>query len=98
MSELAAKMVFSRSRITYQVSSMTKRGLVVREPAPDDGRGYRAVLTATGFQALRQAAPYHAQSVRELFLNHVHDDELPCIERVFTRLRGHLENDGTEKP
>jgi len=67
-------------------------------PAPDDGRGYRAVLTATGFQALRQAAPYHAQSVRELFLNHVHDDELPCIERVFTRLRSHLENDGTEKP
>lgn len=41
-------MVFSRSRIAYQVSSTTKRGLAVREPDPDDGRGSRAVLTDTG--------------------------------------------------
>lgn len=90
MAELADRMVFSRSRITYQVNSMIKRGLVAREPAPDDRRGYRAVLTATGLQTLRRAAPRHAASVRTLFLDHIHADELPCIDRVFTRLQACL--------
>ncbi len=90
MSELADRMVFSRSRITYQVNSMIKRGLVVREAAPDDRRGYRAVLTATGLQVLTDAAPRHAESVRTLFLDQIADDELPCIERVFVRLQAHL--------
>jgi DNA-binding MarR family transcriptional regulator len=87
MSELADRMVFSRSRITYQVNSMTKRGLVLREPTPEDGRGFRAVLTATGVDALARAAPLHAEYVRELFLDHIEPDELHCLETIFTRLR-----------
>lgn len=91
MSELAEKMVFSRSRITYQINSMTKRGLVLREPVPEDRRGYRAVLTATGAEALRLAVPLHSESVRELFFDQIEPDELDCIERVFTRLHTHLQ-------
>ncbi|WP_250149709.1 MarR family winged helix-turn-helix transcriptional regulator [Mycolicibacter acidiphilus] len=90
MSELAERMVFSRSRMTYQVNSMIKRGLVIREAAPDDGRGYRAVLTATGWETLRAAAPRHAAAVQRLFLDQIAPDELPCIERVFTRLHASL--------
>lgn len=90
MSELADRMVFSRSRMTYQINSMVKRGLVVREVVPDDRRGYRAVLTATGLQTLRDAAPCHAATVRKLFLDQIAPDELPCIERVFTRLHASL--------
>lgn len=93
MSELAEKMVFSRSRITYQINSMTKRGLVLREPVPEDRRGYRAVLTATGAEALRLAVPLHSESVRELFFDRIEPDELDCIERVFTRLHTHLQTD-----
>ena len=93
MSELADRMVFSRSRITYQINSMTKRGLVLREPTPEDGRGSRAVLTATGVEALRRAAPHHAESVKELFLDHLTSDELHCIEQIFTRLRDQRESD-----
>lgn len=90
MSELAEKMVFSRSRITYQINSMAKRGLVLREPVPEDRRGYRAVLTATGAEALRLAVPLHSESVRELFFDHIRPDELDCVERVFTRLHENL--------
>lgn len=90
MSELAEKLVFSRSRITYQINSMTKRGLVLREPVPEDRRGYRAVLTATGAEALRRAVPLHSDSVRELFFDHIRPDELDCVERVFTRLHQSL--------
>ena len=93
MSELAEKMVFSRSRITYQINSMTKRGLVLREPVPEDRRGYRAVLTASGAEVLRDAMPLHAESVRELFFDHIRPAELDCIERVFTRLHDTLQHD-----
>lgn len=96
MSELAERMVFSRSRMTYQVNSMIKRGLVAREPAPDDRRGYRAVLTATGLQTLRDAAPRHEVAVRRLFLDLLSADELRCIERVFTRVQAHLRSDRKE--
>lgn len=94
MSELADRMVFSRSRITYQVSSMTKRGLAVREPDPDDGRGSRAVLTATGLEALQRPTPGHAASVRKLFFGNINDDALACVERVFTRPRESLQRNG----
>lgn len=97
MSELAEQMVFSRSRITYQIASMTKRGLVVREPVPEDGRGHRAVLTASGMDALREAAPLHAASVRELFFTHIRADELDCVQRVFTRLKDRLQHDNRKQ-
>lgn len=93
MSEIAEKMVFSRSRITYQITSMAKRGLVLREPVPEDGRGYRAVLTATGVDVLRRAVPLHSESVRELFFDHIRPEELDCIERVFTRLDRSLQHE-----
>ncbi len=92
MSELAERMVFSRSRITYQINSMSKRGLVLRESVPEDRRGYRAVLTATGAEALRDAIPLHTESVRKLFFDHIRPDELDCVERVFTRLHGALQD------
>ena len=71
MGELASQMVFSASRATYQVKSMEKRGLVLRQTAADDGRGSEAVLTATGMEALRDASPKHARTVEALFTDHV---------------------------
>ncbi|WP_029106391.1 MarR family transcriptional regulator [Mycobacterium sp. URHD0025] len=97
MSELADKMVFSRSRITYQITSMTKRGLVLREPVPEDRRGHRAVLTASGMDTLRQAVPLHTQSVRELFFDHIRADELDCVETVFDRIHRYLEDHDREQ-
>src|SRR5919112_6804960 len=70
MGELAGRLVFSPSRLTYQISSMQKRGLVSKESCPADRRGSEAVLTAAGLLTLRQAAPHHLRSVR----THLMDD------------------------
>ena len=86
MGELAERMVFSPSRLTYQISSMEKRGLVARESCPEDRRGSLAVLTAKGLQALRDSAPEHLASVRRHFLDDFDDDEVAFLGRVFTRL------------
>jgi DNA-binding MarR family transcriptional regulator len=87
MGELASRLVFSPSRITYQISSMVKRGLVEKESCPDDGRGQEAVLTEQGLAALREAAPAHLETVRESFIDHLDEEELAVIGRAFAKIR-----------
>jgi DNA-binding MarR family transcriptional regulator len=87
MGELANRLVFSPSRITYQISSMVKRGLVSKEACPDDKRGFEAVLTEAGLEALRAAAPAHLTTVRERFIDHLDEEELAVIGRAFAKIR-----------
>ncbi|MFC0509238.1 MarR family winged helix-turn-helix transcriptional regulator [Micromonospora costi] len=90
MGELASRLVFSPSRLTYQISSMQRRGLVTRQPCPEDRRGSEAVLTATGLLTLRDAAPHHLASVRAHLMDDLDDDEVACLTRVFERLGARL--------
>ncbi|HET6481609.1 MAG TPA: MarR family transcriptional regulator [Actinoplanes sp.] len=87
MGELASRLVFSPSRITYQISSMVKRGLVRKQPCPEDGRGQEAVLTDEGMAALESAAPLHLITVRDSFIDRLDPDELDVISRVFDKVR-----------
>ncbi|MGX6601065.1 MarR family winged helix-turn-helix transcriptional regulator [Micromonosporaceae bacterium Da 78-11] len=87
MGELAGRLVFSPSRVTYQISSMVKRGLVRKQSCPDDGRGQEAVLTDEGLTALRTAAPLHLVTVRDSFIDRLDEDELAVIARVFDKVR-----------
>ena len=87
MGELANRLVFSPSRLTYQISSMVKRGLVRKQSCPDDGRGQEAALTDAGMAALIAAAPLHLETVRDSFIDRLDGDELAVIGRVFARIR-----------
>ncbi|GAA0511861.1 MarR family transcriptional regulator [Paractinoplanes deccanensis] len=87
MGELAGRLVFSPSRITYQISSMVKRGLVRKQPCPEDGRGQEAVLTDEGLAALEAAAPLHLITVRDSFIDRLDPAELAAITRVFSKVR-----------
>ncbi|GIF50605.1 DNA-binding MarR family transcriptional regulator [Asanoa ferruginea] len=86
MGELANKLIFSPSRLTYHVGTMEKRGLVARQPCPEDRRGSEAVLTDAGLRALREAAPHHLRSVRQHFVDALDDTELAELNKIFTRL------------
>ncbi|NMO51353.1 MarR family transcriptional regulator [Actinoplanes sp. TBRC 11911] len=87
MGELAGRLVFSPSRITYQINSMVKRGMVRKQPCPEDGRGQEAVLTDEGMAALEHAAPLHLITVRDSFIDRLDPDELDIIGRVFDKVR-----------
>lgn len=65
MSELAASLMHSRSRVTHTVTRMQKRGLVDRSTCLDDGRGVNCVMTEAGWQLLVRSAPGHVQAVRD---------------------------------
>ena len=69
MSELADRVVQSKSRLTQRIDRMVGRGLVERQQCPEDRRGTFAVLTDEGFAALEAAAPGHVDSVRRHLLD-----------------------------
>lgn len=90
MGDLAARMVFSPSRLTYRVKAMERRGWVVRQPSGEDKRVHYAVLTATGLEAYRQADHHHIETVQRLFTDYLDEQELHVLRRVFTDLQDRL--------
>ncbi|XNZ00755.1 MarR family winged helix-turn-helix transcriptional regulator [Micrococcus luteus] len=93
MGELARRLVFSPSRLTYLVKSLSERGLVERRCTAEDRRGMDAVLTQAGADAFRQAAVLHARDVHELFLDDLSDEDVAVLGRVFTELDTRLQAD-----
>ncbi|MFC7402833.1 MarR family winged helix-turn-helix transcriptional regulator [Citricoccus sp. GCM10030269] len=96
MGELARLMVFSPSRVTYQVKTLQHRGLVERCAAERDRRGAEAVLTDDGRSLFRRAAALHSRQVRNLFLDRLQDGEAETVLRVFSRLGCDLEDERAE--
>ena len=56
MSELASYLGLDRSTLSGLVDRAERRGLVQREPNPDDGRAVDVFLTTSGAQLARQGA------------------------------------------
>src|SRR3990170_5172321 len=69
MNELGARVLWSKSRLSHQISRMEERGLVRREDVEHDGRGAFIVLTKKGVRAIEAAAPLHVESVRRHFID-----------------------------
>ena len=69
MSELADRLVLSRSGVTRLVDRLEAAGLVARVTCPSDARGSFAELTDAGLARLHDAAPTHVRGVREHFVD-----------------------------
>jgi DNA-binding MarR family transcriptional regulator len=85
MTELGAKVVLSRERVSRVVDDLERAGLVRRERNPDDGRSLLAVITDEGRSRLRAAAPTYLAGVEQHFGAHVGDDAATiatALERV----------------
>ncbi len=90
--DLAAKMLWSRSRLSHHITRMEQRGLVVREGDPDDRRGCMLALTPQGMRTLEEAAPQHVASVRKHFLGLLTAAELQTLTQVAERVVNQLSN------
>jgi DNA-binding MarR family transcriptional regulator len=86
MGELSDQLLHSRSRLTQRIDRLVSKGLVEREKCDSDARGTWAVLTPTGFDALRDAAPEHVEHVREHLFAHLSEDEVPAMMQILERL------------
>jgi DNA-binding MarR family transcriptional regulator len=94
MSDLAARVNLSPSRITRVIDQMTADGLVERRRETSDGRSTMAALTKQGVATLRRAWPHHLQSVRTLAFDHLSDKETETLGQILERLAGHLNTPG----
>lgn len=86
MSELADRLLLSRSGVTRLVDRLTAEGWVERVTCDDDRRGQWASLTDAGYARLRKASPTHLRGVAEHFLDRLPDDDLAALERALGRL------------
>ena len=86
MSELADRLLLSRSGATRLVDRLVAQGLVERVMCDVDRRGQWASLTDAGVDRLRQASPTHLRGVAEHFLDRLSAEELAALERAFGRL------------
>jgi DNA-binding MarR family transcriptional regulator len=84
--EQAAKMGWSRSRLSRHATRMEARGLVRRAPDPADGRGCLLILTEQGLDTLKDAAPAHVVSVRRHFIDRLTPEDLLALERIAQKL------------
>lgn len=97
MTDLADRVLLSRSGLTRLVDRLVNEGLVRRQVDPSDARGMFAVLTARGLDRLRETAPTHLRGVQD-YLNGLGAEELDALEQLLSALlrgEGDRENPAT---
>jgi DNA-binding MarR family transcriptional regulator len=82
LAALAARMAWSRSRLSHHITRMEQRGLVTREDCDSDGRGAFVVLTDAGWRAIQDAAPGHVASVRRHFIDLLSREQLDALAEI----------------
>jgi len=83
MTKLADMTAQSRSRLSHQVTRMEARGLVRRDACDGDRRGTFAVITPRGLAIIERVAPFHEDSVRRHFMDHMSPAHLAVLTSAY---------------
>ena len=89
-SQLAAQLEWERSRLSGQLGRMEKRGLLRREPSPEDARGSLVILTDQGARAFQDSTLPHLAAIKEIFIDAFTPEQLANLEDAAAALRTHL--------
>ena len=85
MSELARRVVLSRSNLTRLADRLEAAGLVERRDSAADGRGYDLVLTRAGRAMRKKMWPVYDAEIERLFSRHVTADEARFVAALLAR-------------
>src|SRR3954471_23756121 len=86
ITELAARVLISRSGMTRRVARLVDEGLVRRGTAGTDGRGVVVALTDAGVARLTDTAPVHVRGVSDLFVAKLDDRELAALKTALDKV------------
>lgn len=86
MSELAERLLLSRSGATRLVDRLESAGYVARASCATDRRGLWARLTQAGRDRLQEAMPTHLRGICEHFIDRIPDTELDQLQRTLERV------------
>jgi DNA-binding MarR family transcriptional regulator len=88
--EIATRMLWSKSRLSRQLDRMERRRLVKREQCVTDGRGSDIVLTDEGLKTIMNAAPGHVNSVRDHFIDLLSHEQITALAGIAEIVLSHL--------
>jgi DNA-binding MarR family transcriptional regulator len=91
LGDLAADVLWSKSRLSHHVARMERRGLVARQDCPSDGRGAILTLTAAGWQAITDATPQHVASVRRHLIDLLTAEQIRALGDLSEAVVAHLD-------
>jgi DNA-binding MarR family transcriptional regulator len=82
MSQIANRVLLSKSGVTRLVDRLVADGFVERSQCSSDARGAEAGLTPAGLERLRAAATTHLRGIERYFLSAVGGDDLAVLGRL----------------
>jgi DNA-binding MarR family transcriptional regulator len=96
MTDLADRVLLSRSGLTRLVDRLESEGLVKREACPSDARGTFTVLTRTGHERLSEAAPTYLHGIASYVADPLSGPELDTLHELLVRLLDAVGGDSAE--
>jgi DNA-binding MarR family transcriptional regulator len=93
MTELADRVLLSRSGLTRLIDRMERERLVLRAVCAEDGRGTYAVLTEVGTARLREASGVYFRGLREHLVDALPPGDVADLARILSRLAVALKDD-----
>lgn len=95
MSELSGSALMSSGGFTRLADRLCAEGLVARERAASDRRGFELVLSSKGRERLEQARNTHRADIRERFLSRLDPGEEEILDRVWRRIGAEAQDIGS---
>ncbi len=86
MTDLADKVVLSKSGLTTLVDRLEERDLMQRIADPEDRRAIRITLTESGMEAFHTAAAVHVAGIERYFTSQLTEDEAEVIADTLERI------------
>lgn len=86
MTELADRVLLSRSGLTRLADRLERDGLITRRACPSDARGTLAVLTDAGLERLQAAWPTHLRGVSQHVTGRLTPDEVQQLGALLGKL------------
>src|SRR3954470_4188994 len=86
MTDLSARVVLSRERVSRVVDELEAAGLVRRERNAEDKRSFLATITPEGRKRLRVAAPVYLAGIEEHYTRHLTEEEMRVIGAALARV------------
>jgi DNA-binding MarR family transcriptional regulator len=90
MTEIANRILFSKSGLTRVIDRMEAAGLVRRERPPEDRRVVKVLLTPAGLDALDAARAVHRRGIQEHFVSHLDPAQLEQLTGMLQGVREHV--------
>ena len=90
MTDLADRLVHSKSGLTYQVGRLEEAGLVERVASPHDERGVNVTLSPKGGALLDRVLPRHTEVVREVLVDALDDADRDELTRLLSAVLQHM--------